>query len=229
MSFVPWGSIVSLAGQAASGVMSAVNNRKMEREREAENARSEAHYEALANENPLARADNQMYLHQYDRSANQSVEQARNSGKVLGATPEYSLGVQKNIADGRASLMGNMSANSSAKTDFNREKAEGVRQKNAKEQRAFRESRNTTYANLASNAANAFGEIVSAYSSPKENNRIKKSVSSVNRLTVGAPPSDLQTEVDKAWNTLKTSLPEPKPAPKLLTEEMVNEELEKEN
>ena len=51
----PLGAIVGLAGQAVSGALSTINNRKMQQSADAEAARQKAYYDAKANENPLKR------------------------------------------------------------------------------------------------------------------------------------------------------------------------------
>lgn len=110
----PWGAIVGLAGQAVSGIASARNNRKMQQAADAETARQVASNEAKAYENPLARSENQQAMAQYDRTSKQQLENARGVATITGATPEYALGVQKGIADGRAELMGGIAASASA-------------------------------------------------------------------------------------------------------------------
>jgi len=159
----PFGAIVSLAGQAASGIMSAMNNRKMQQAADAETARQVASNEAKAYENPLARSENQQAMAQYDRTSKQQLENARGVATITGATPEYALGVQKGIADGRAELMGGIAAGASAQKDKYLDKAEKVKERKFEDDQARRAARNTTYANLAANAASAFGGILDSY------------------------------------------------------------------
>lgn len=47
---IPWGAIISLAGTAASAMMSKKNNEKIENEQENEYARQKAYYAANAAE-----------------------------------------------------------------------------------------------------------------------------------------------------------------------------------
>lgn len=89
-----WGALVGLAGQAVSGIASVINNRRMQREADAEAARQRAYYEAKADENPLSRSENQHILGQYDRQSQQQIENARGVAAITGATPEYALGVE---------------------------------------------------------------------------------------------------------------------------------------
>lgn len=204
----PWSAIISLAGQAASGVMSAVNNDKMEQERRAEAARREAHYEAQAAENPLSRADNQALLNQYDRSARQQVETARNVGKITGATPEYGVAVQGKVAEGRANLMGQMSANNQARVDASRERAERARQAEADASIAAKAARNQTYANLAANAANAAGAIADAYQAPASDRQSIAPITTPKQgVTVSAAPApNAATILDNGMAELKERL-----------------------
>lgn len=170
---IPIGAIISLAGTAASGIMSAINNRRMERERNAEYAREQAHYQAKANEDPLARSEVQAAVNQYDRDAEKQIENARNVATITGATPEYGLAVQKGVAQGKANLLSGVTAGASERKDRYEELAEQSRQNQYKENMQARQERNATYGALAANAANAFGSIVDSYQAqvPKvENN-----------------------------------------------------------
>ena len=160
----PWAAMISLAGTAASGIMSAINNKKAQQEADAEYARQQAYNQAKANENPLSRSENQQVLNQYDRDSQRQIETARNVAAITGATPEYSLAVQKGVAEGRANLMGNIAAGASERKDKYEAAAESARQAKATADQERRAARNETFANLASNAANAFGSIVNAYS-----------------------------------------------------------------
>lgn len=158
----PWRALISLAGTGLSAGLSAINNKKARQEEDAEAARREAYYSAKANENPLSRSENQHILGQYDRDAQRQVEKARNVAAITGATPEYSLAVQKGVAEGKADLMGNISAGASERADKYEEMAEGARQDRAAAQQAYRQQRNEQYGNLAANAATSFGSLVDA-------------------------------------------------------------------
>lgn len=160
----PWGAIIGLAGQAVSGIMSARNNRAQQQAADAEAARQQAAYEAKANEDPLARSENQRLLNQYDREAQRQVERARNMAVITGATPEQSAAVQKGVAEGRANLMGDMAAGASARKDRYEQMAENARHQKALDDQARLAARQETYANLAANAASAVGGIIDSYS-----------------------------------------------------------------
>lgn len=157
---IPLGTIVSLAGQAASGIMSVVNNKRVARKEDAEYARQQAEYAARENENPLSRSESRAALNAYDKSAEQQVETARNVSKITGATPEYSLGVQKAAQEGRGNVVSGIAEGASARADAARDAGERSRQAQADAELARMRERNETYANLASNAANAFGAIL---------------------------------------------------------------------
>lgn len=163
-----WGAIVGLAGQAVSGIASAINNRKMQQAADAETARQVASNEAKAYENPLSRSENQQAMAQYDRTSKQQLENARGVATITGATPEYALGVQKGIADGRAELMGGIAAGASAQKDKYLDKAEKAKEQKFADDQERRLARNTTYANLAANAASAFGSILDSYTTKPE-------------------------------------------------------------
>jgi len=157
------GTILGLAGKAASGIMSYLNNKRAQEKADAEAARQEAYYRAKANENPLSRSDNQHLLGQYDRQAQQQIENARGVSAITGATPEYGLAVQKAVAEGRADLMGQMSAGASERADKYNKAAEDARHAKEVADQERIAARNETFANLAANAASAVGGIVDSY------------------------------------------------------------------
>lgn len=163
----PWGALIGLAGQAVSGVLSTINNKSMQRSADAEAARQAAAYEAKANEDPLARSENQQVIGEYDRQSRQQIDNARNIAAITGATPEYGLAVQKGVAEGRANLMGQIAGGASARKDRYDLIAENVRHQKALEDQERRMQRNNTYAALAGNAASAVGAIMEGYSAPK--------------------------------------------------------------
>lgn len=162
MAFPLAGLLLSLAGTGLSAGLSAKNNREAREAQQAESARRQAHYEAKANEDPLSRSENQHLLGQYDRDAQQQIENARSMAAIKGATPEYAAAVQKGVAESRANLMGQMSADASQRADKYEEMAEGARQEAAANEQAYHAQRNEQYANLAGNALSAFGSLASA-------------------------------------------------------------------
>lgn len=194
----PWGALIGLAGQAVSGIASAFNNRKMQQQADAEAARQKAYYEAKANENPLSRSENQHLLGQYDRDAQQQIENARGVAAITGATPEYGLAVQKGVAEGRANLMGQMAAGASARKDYFEQKGEETAHQKALDDQARRAERNQTYANLAANAASAAGSIIDAYGTAKapafdpNHQSIREGNAAVQRMNEAAATTGVQ-------------------------------------
>ena len=176
---VPWSAIIGLAGTAASGVMSAINNRRAEQESKAESARQEAYYKAQAAEDPLSRSENRALLGQYDREAKRQVDAARGVANIKGATPEYAAAVQQGVAEGRANLMSNMAAQQSVRRDKALAMEEAARQQKAANDAQRRAARNETYAALATNAANAFGSLVDAGAAKAPESTVKRSAPAV--------------------------------------------------
>lgn len=202
-----WGTILSLGATALSGALSINNNKNVQANADAEAARQSSHYGALANEDPLARSENQKVMAEYDRRSKEQLENARGVAAITGATPEFALGVQKGIAEGRADLMGSMAANASARKDYFNAKKEQVEHDKflADQQRAL--DRNQTYASLASNAMTALGGIVDSYGAKNEKGpRIVKSPSkietNVTGVDVGKAPAPSAQEI------LETGIPE---------------------
>lgn len=163
-----WGALLGFAGTAAGGLMSYFNNKKAQRQADAEAARQQAYYQAKANENPLSRSENQHLLGQYDREAQQQIENARGVAAITGATPEYGLAVQKAVANGRADLMGNMAAGASERADKYNQLGEEARHQKAMDDQARIAARNETFANLAANAANIVGSSIDGLAGAKK-------------------------------------------------------------
>ena len=201
---IPLGTIVSLAGQAASGIMSVVNNKRVARKEDAEYARQQAEYAARENENPLSRSESRAALNAYDKSAEQQVETARNVSKITGATPEYSLGVQKAAQEGRGNVVSGIAANASERADKARNLVEGSRQEQAKAELARMQARNETYANLAGNAANAFGSILDGYQIQERNTYPQQMADeAVERLNQKAEKQVLETDAAPSLESIR--------------------------
>lgn len=159
----PWASLISLAGQGIGGIMSAVSSRKEKQAADAEAARQQAHYEAKANEDALSRSENRQLLNEYDRKAQKQVETAKNVAAITGATPEYGLAVQKAVAEGRADLMGDITAGNSARKDKYEQLAESVRHDKAVADIQREAAKQESYANIIANSASAFGSMLGGY------------------------------------------------------------------
>ena len=201
---IPLGTIVSLAGQAASGIMSVVNNKRVARKEDAEYARQQAEYAARENENPMSRSESRAALNAYDKSADQQVETARNVSKITGATPEYSLGVQKAAQEGRGNVVGGIASDASERADKARNLVEGSRQEQAKAELARMHARNETYANLAGNAANAFGSILDGYQIQERNTYPQQMADeAVERLNQKADKQVLETDAAPSLESIR--------------------------
>lgn len=203
---IPWATILSAGAQLYGGIRSAINNRRQQANADAEAARQQAYYNAEAAANPLSRAENQYLLGKYDREAKAAVDRARSVGKITGATPEYSLALQKGIAEGRSDLMGQMSAGSSQRADRYKMAGEMAAHQKAVEDQQRLAARQQTYANLVQNASSAFGNMMAAYQ-PKAQSQvapgtreavfgIQPSASNM-QLQVGQAPSSLEDELAK--------------------------------
>lgn len=176
--------------------MSAVSARKEKQAADAEAARQQAHYEAKANEDALSRSEKRQLLSEYDRKAQKQVETAKNVAAITGATPEYGLAVQKAVAEGRAELMGDITAGNSARKDKYEELAEGVRHDKAVADIQREAAKQESYANIIANSASAFGSMLGGYKAqaPAEqpadvdNNEEKKATGVVPKKTSNYTP-----------------------------------------
>lgn len=121
------GTFLSAAAQGLGYFLDYRKSQEQQRQADAAAARQEAHYTSLANQDPLSTSANQHVINQYDRDAQQQIENARGVAAITGATPEYGLAVQKAVANGKANLLGNISAGASQRADMYEQKAEAVR------------------------------------------------------------------------------------------------------
>lgn len=226
----PWASLISLAGQGIGGIMSAVSARKEKQAADAEAARQQAHYEAKANEDALSRSENRQLLSEYDRKAQKQVETAKNVAAITGATPEYGLAVQKAVAEGRADLMGDITAGDSARKDKYEQLAEGVRHDKAVADIQREAAKQESYANIIANSASAFGSMLGGYKAgdpskaPEKSTPTKKvAVDLGNGQTVQANPLEagvLNTVVNARKNA--TAAPQPTQQQPPVTSNTVN-------
>lgn len=156
-----WGTILALGGLIVSGVASAIDNKRKQAIEEQASAREIAYNEAKAN--PLADSNTQYLLNKYDRDAEAALERAKGTSAITGATPEYTLGVQKGLAEGKADLMSGISAKTTERADKYKDAAEKARmQANTNRVDTINE-RMQTYANLAANAMSAGAKIIDGY------------------------------------------------------------------
>jgi hypothetical protein len=172
------GAILGAVGNAASGVMSIINKRKQTQQLDAENARQQAYYDSKANEDALSKASTQQAMNQYDRKAEEQIANAQNVAAVTGATPEFTLAVQKGVAQGRADMMGNAQVSAETTQEKALDQSEQVRQEAAKQRQALLAEQNQSFANLAANAGNVATSLMNAASAPKAKEDNKKKIAS---------------------------------------------------
>lgn len=161
--FLGAATLIGALGTAVSGISGIINNRRSQQEADKEAARQEAFYRAEAAQNPLSRSDVQYVLGELDRRAQKATDTAKATAAITGATPEYTLAVQKQNAEARGNAMAQIASNASARADRYNLMAEYARHRKAQEDNQRRLARNQTYANLAANAASAVGSIMDAY------------------------------------------------------------------
>lgn len=167
MGFGTIGAILGIVGKTASDVMGIINKRKQTQQLDAENARQQAYYDSKANEDALSKASTQQAMNQYDRKSEEQIANAQNVAAVTGATPEFTLAVQKGVAQGRADVMGNAQVNAEATQEKALDQSEQVRQEAAKQRQALLAEQNQSLANVAANAGNVATSLMNATSAPK--------------------------------------------------------------
>lgn len=163
----PWAAIVGLAGQAASGILSANANRKAQQRADEEYARQKAFYETQMYQDPLQRSENQALLGALKRQLDEQNEQAVAVSKITGATPEMQVAMNQNAANAYGNAVGNMMAGESARREEYAEKLNKAYNDKANADIARWNDRQQSFANIASNAANMFTTLLSGYKGKK--------------------------------------------------------------
>lgn len=164
-----WAAIASLAAQGVNTYLDVSNERAKRKLENDEADRQDSYYSMKENENPLVRSDDKELLSEYNRQSERQLERAENVGKIMGATPEFGLAVQGEIANGRANLLGDIASGESQRRDYFSRLRELARQKKAENEMARLNANTTKYANLAANAASTFGAMMDSYSASKVN------------------------------------------------------------
>lgn len=157
---IPWGAIIGLAGQVASGIMSSKNNREAREMQQQQYEQQRAYLTAKMNEDPLKRSENVSLLNRFDRDAKEEMDKVDATGKILGATPEYSLAARKQIAGAKQDLMSGILEGESARRDKLQDSINTLDTNKAKADLAMHTAMQEQYANLAANAASAAGSLI---------------------------------------------------------------------
>lgn len=150
-----WTEILTSLATIGSGVMSALNNKKMESSQSSETARRTALYEREANQNPLFDPANAELLGTLDRKLHGMNETAAAKTKVTGGTQEQAVANQKANAAGYANAVSAIASNASSTRAKAMENLEKSHEADFAARQKFADDRNATYKNLFENAANA--------------------------------------------------------------------------
>ena len=152
-------AIISAAAGALGTAMNAISNRRARDVQQAQDKANIAYYQAMQAQNPLSRADNRNLLREYDRGAQRKLDQVQNSAIITGAPMESVLATQKNLIDGRADLIGTISANNQKRVDDAIKDEQKARETMAKNTIDYNKLRAASWGNLVSNAGSAFNSI----------------------------------------------------------------------
>ena len=150
-----WATLIGVAGTAASGLLSMINNKNMEAKEEAEAARKQAYYARRANEDAMTRSENANIIGTLDRKAKERADQSAAKNKIVGGTPEMEVADKKTTSKLYADAIGGIASAESARRDKMLDSLETSRDKAFENEMKRMERRNDTYAALAANAANA--------------------------------------------------------------------------
>ena len=142
------GTIVSLAGAAASGIGSVIANKKRDKAITTEQAKSDSLYNRELYQDPTRRSDNAAYLNQLDKKLKRANEIATNKGKITGATHEQALAQNEIGANAYSDAVSKMGALTSQRRDSLVARQEAANKGFA-----------TDRANLAADQAQAWGTL----------------------------------------------------------------------
>ena len=155
------GTIVSLAGAAASGIGSIIANQKRQKAITQEQAKSDSLYNRELYQDPTRRSDNAAYLNQLDKKLKRANEIATNKGKITGATHEQALAQNEIGANAYGDAVSKMGALTSQRRDSLLSRKEAADRGFATDRANLASDRAQAWGNLAGNAASLGGAAIS--------------------------------------------------------------------
>ena len=147
------GTIVSLAGAAASGIGSIIANQKRQKAITQEQAKSESLYNRELYQDPTRRSDNAAYLNQLDKKLKRANEIATSKGKITGATHEQALAQNEIGANAYGDAVSKMGFLTSQRRDSLLSRKEAADRGFATDRAGLAADRAQAWGNLAGNAA----------------------------------------------------------------------------
>ena len=147
------GTIVSLAGAAASGIGSVIANKKREKAIASEQSKSDALYNRELYQDPTKRSDNAAYLNQLDKKLKRANEISAAKGKITGATHEQAIAQNEIGANAYGDAISKMGALTSQRRDSLLSSKEVADNKFATDRSNLTADKAQAWGNLAGNAA----------------------------------------------------------------------------
>ena len=147
------GTIVSLAGAAASGIGSVIANKKRSRAITEEQAKSDSLYNRELYQDPTQRSDNAAYLRQLDQKLKRANEISASKGKITGATQEQAIAQNEVGANAYSDAVSKMGALTSQRRDALLSSKTAADKQFANERASLAADKAQAWGNIASNAA----------------------------------------------------------------------------
>lgn len=169
-----WGAIASavasLAGTAASGIMSAKNNQRREQELKRERGASNRYYNEQRFQDPTKRYDYVRTLNQMRQNLKRSNAITDAKRTIMGGTQEYALANRQYGANAIADATENVAAQQARRGDLLSSQQRSEDRRYDAMRMGMLDQRDQTYNNMAINAGNAFNGF-----SPLDNKQFKPS------------------------------------------------------
>lgn len=177
-----WGTIISLLGTAASGILSGVANKKQQANLEKQRQEANNYYQqqddkllAELAQDPTKRSENVALLNQLDSKLKRLNEIDAAKAKITGATHEHQMAMRQKNADAYSNAISDMVRNASARRDLIQNQRQALSDKRFAQQQGFdtqqtniNKDRMQNYANLAQNAFQLAGSAADAkFGTPK--------------------------------------------------------------
>lgn len=155
----PWSLIVSLAGTALSGSLSAANNADTKNKTNQMYNKNAADLKSDLYQDPMSRADARSVIKQLERTMDKQTKTAESKGKILGSTPEALLAQKQINSDAAANTVSNIYAANETRKDSLRDMLRKNNMQHTSALIGINEQKNENYAKMAGNAVDAFSTI----------------------------------------------------------------------
>ena len=179
------GLVLSALGTAASGIGSAVGNKKQQQQLSQEKARQEAWYNTEMYQDPLKRSDNAAMLRLIEDRIKEQERTDASRQKVLGGTTEARLANRDSNNKAYAGVVSNMASLASKRMDSLSAQKNQAMSNMARQQMNLDAAKMQNWANLADNAAKLGSAALSGIDAQNKKSKATKGLPDVDSWVSG--------------------------------------------